>query len=391
VKVAIVHDWTTQYSGGERVLEQLLALYPDADLYCGADFVPLSERAFFGGKIPKTTFIQRLPFAANHFRIYLPMMPFAVEQLDMRSYELVISSSFAFAKGVVTGPDQLHICYCHSPIRYAWDLEHEYRGRDRRLGKLNDPISRVAFHYIRMWDVRTANGVDTFAANSTFIARRISKVYRRASTVVYPPVDVSAFRADASRSDYYLTTGRLVGYKRVDLLLEAFRNHPDRRLVVIGQGPELASLKQNCPANVDLLGFQPSSVVKEHLAKCRAFLFAGLEDFGIAMVEAQASGAPVICYSQGGAADIISDGVTGAFFHAQTSEAVEVAIQRFESMGTMAPPGVIRANAERFSIAAFRTNFLSLVDAAWETWNRSKPFVHATQEVDQLSPDGVCL
>ena len=364
MRIAIVHDWTTQYSGAERVLEQLLILFPTAELYCVADFVPSDQRAFFGGRVPKTTFIQRLPFAAKHFRMYMPIMPFAVEQLDMSGFDVVISSSFAFAKGVITGPDQLHLCYCHSPIRYAWDLEHEYRGRDKRLSKSTALISRAAFHYIRMWDVRTANGVDQFVANSYFIGRRINKVYRRDSMVVYPPVDVESFQANSSRDDFYLTAGRLVGYKRVELMLEAFRRHPERRLVVIGQGPELEALKQVCPSNVSLLGFQPGAVLRDHLSRCRGFLFAGMEDFGIAMVEALASGAPVICYSQGGATDIVADGRTGVFFHEQTPEAIEGALDRFESSTSIETPAMLRESAGRFSPAVFRTRFVSALDSA---------------------------
>jgi glycosyltransferase involved in cell wall biosynthesis len=365
MKTAIVFDWTNiAHGGAERVLEQIIYLYPDSDLYCIAEFVPEDQRGFFQGKHPATTFIQKLPFARRHFRMYVPLFPIAIEQLDLRRYDLVISSSHAFAKGVVTGPDQVHVCYCHSPIRSAWDMEHEYRTSDKRFSLVKKAATTVVFHYIRMWDTRTANGVDQFVANSRFIARRIEKVYRRDSVVVHPPVNVDAFEVGTDRDDYYFASGRLTGYKRFDLLVEAFRLRPERRLVIVGHGSELKHLLQRAPRNVQFLGFRPFEELHDHLRRCRAFLFAGTEDFGISMVEAQACGTPLICYSKGGARDIVADGETGITFDEQTPEGVANAIDRFERTETLAPPAEIRRSTMRFSVETFRRRLSEAVDAA---------------------------
>jgi glycosyltransferase involved in cell wall biosynthesis len=365
MNTAIVFDWTTiSHGGAERVLEQIICLFPNSDLYCIAEFVPEDQRAFFQGKRPTTTFVQRLPFAKSHFRMYVPLFPIAIEQLDLRRYDLVISSSHAFAKGIITGPDQVHVCYCHSPIRSAWDMEQDYRASDKRFSSVKRVVSTMAFHYIRMWDVRTSNGVDQFVANSRFIARRIEKVYRRDSIVVYPPVDVEGFGIGDHTGDYYFASGRLTGYKRFDLLVDAFRLMPNRQLVVGGHGSELKHLRGRAAANVRFLGFQPFDELHHHLRHCRAFLFAGVEDFGIAMVEAQACGAPLICCSKGGARDIVVDGETGITFDEQTPEAVVDAIERFERTGILTSPAEIRETTHRFSVAMFRGRLMQTIDAA---------------------------
>lgn len=368
MKVAIVHDWLTLYAGAERVLEQMIACYPQADLFALVDFVPPEKRGFLQGKSVRTSALQRMPFARRKYRSYLPLMPFLIEQFDLSSYDLILSSSHAVAKGVITGPDQLHICMCYSPIRYAWDLQHQYlaeSGLDRGLKGL---LARWVLHKIRPWDVRTADGVDEFIAISRFIQRRIARVYRRPSHVIYPPVDTAQFCQQDTKSDFYVTVSRMVPYKRIDLIAEAFMQTPRRRLVIIGDGPEYDKIKACAGPNVTLTGAQPFEVVRDHIARARAFIFAAEEDFGIAPIEAQASGTPVIAYGKGGALETIvgpggSRAQTGVFFLQQTPRALNAAIDAFEAAAPIAP-AACRANAERFSINRFRGEFQDFVESA---------------------------
>jgi len=362
-RIAIVHDWLSSYFGSERVLEQILHLYPSADLFCVTDFLPPGERAFLNGRPVITSFIQRLPFARRHFRKYLALMPLAIEQFDLSAYELVISSSHAVAKGVLTNPAQLHISYVHTPIRYAWDLQEQYlaKGHTKRRKRL---LARALLHYIRMWDTRTANGVDAFVVNSKFIARRVQKIYRREAVVIHPPVDVASFAIGWQRQPFYLTVSRLVPYKRVDLIIEAFSRTRDRQLVVIGDGSEASRLRSKATSNITMLGHQPFEVIREHLQQARAFIFAAEEDFGIAPVEAQACGTPVIAFGKGGVTETVIDGDTGLYFTEQTAGSLIDAIRRFERSRRCFDPRRIRRNAERFSIERFRHEFAALVE--WE-------------------------
>ena len=374
-RVAITHDWLTTYAGAERVLEQFLLLYPEADLYCVCDFLPPDERGFLDGRQPRTTFVQRLPGARTRYRSYLPLMPLAVEQLDLSGYDLVISSSHAVAKGVLTGPDQLHVSYVHTPIRYAWDLQHQYlkeSGLDRGL---KGWLARYFLHRIRLWDLRTANSVDAFVANSRFIARRIWKAYRREADVIYPPVDVKGFVFCEKKDDYYLTASRLVPYKRVDLIVEAFAKMPERRLKVVGEGPERGKIERIASGhpNIELLGYQSSVGLAELMGAAKAFVFAAEEDFGIAPVEAQACGTPVIAYGRGGALESVRAGdvpnPTGIHFREQTVPAVIGAIDRFERDGGSIRAEDCRRNAERFSAEHFRESFAALVDREWKAFS----------------------
>jgi glycosyltransferase involved in cell wall biosynthesis len=366
VKVAFVHDWLVTYAGAERVLEQMLSLYPEADLYTMVDFLPPGQRSFLGGRQPQASFIQRLPGARRHYRSYLPLMPLAVEQFDLSAYDLVISSSYAVAKGVLTGPDQLHLSMCYSPMRYAWDLQHQYLREARMDRGVRGGLARWMLHGLRQWDYRTSNGVDEFIAISQFIARRIWKVYRRESTVIYPPVDVEGFTPEGRREDFYVTASRMVPYKRIDLLVRSFAAMPARQLVVIGDGPEDGRIRAHAAPNVRFLGEQPFAVLRDHLRRARAFVFAAEEDFGIAPLEAQACGTPVIAFGGGGAVETIRglDGPdpTGVFFEQQTETAVGAAVERFEREGMSITAAACRNNALRFAPERFRREFQSYVE-----------------------------
>jgi len=366
LKIALVADWFVTYAGAERVVEQILKIFPDADLFSLIDFLPPEERNFILNKKVTTTFIQKLPFAKKKYRNYLPLMPLAIEQLDLSEYDLIISSSHAVAKGVITGPNQVHVSYVHSPIRYAWDLQHQYlkeSGLDKGLKSL---IIRYFLHKIRMWDYRTANGVDCFIANSSFIARRIWKVYRREAEVVYPPVDVSTFTFCGQKEDFYVTASRMVPYKKMDLIVEAFAKMPDKKLVVIGDGPDFAKVKAKATPNIEILGYQPSDVLLNYMQKAKAFVFAAEEDFGITPVEAQACGTPVIAFGKGGALETIigleNSNPTGVFFPQQTSDSIIEAIHRFEENQSRIKLENCRENALRFSPDKFQARFLEVIE-----------------------------
>lgn len=368
MKVAIIHDWMTLKGGGESCVEELMRLYPQADLYCVVDFLDEQYRGFLKGRRVTTSFVQRLPGSRKRYRSYLPLMPLAVEQFDLTNYDLVISSSSAVAKGVITGPDQLHIAYVHSPIRYAWDLQHQYLEEAGLTRGFKSAVARAILHYMRIWDTRTAHGVDHMIANSAFVARRIRKAYGREATVIHPPVDIERFTIGDSREDFYVTMSRLVPYKRIPLIVEAFHHMPERRLVVIGDGPEMPAVMAAAGPNVTVLGGQSNDVVVSHLQRAKAFLFAAEEDFGIAPVEAQACGTPVIAYGKGGALETVrgrdGDGQTGVFFDTQTPEAIVAAVAHLDRRLSDIDPQTCRANAERFSTKRFHRDIASFADAA---------------------------
>jgi len=270
------------------------------------------------------------------------------------------------AKGVITGPDQLHISYVHSPMRYAWYLQHQYikeTGLDRGL---KGWLAKREHHKLRMWDLRTANGVDHFLANSRFIARRIWKVYRREATVIYPPVDIDSFTLCEQKEDFFLTASRMVPYKKIDLIAEAFSLMPDKRLYIIGNGPDFDKVKSKAGTNVELLGYQPFEVLRDYMQRATAFVFAAEEDFGIVSVEAQACGTPVIAYGKGGALETVTEGETGLFFDAQTTSSIIEAVHRFEDMKDGFIPAKIREKSLRFSKDRFKREFMSFVNDAWK-------------------------
>ena len=364
MKVAIVHEWLETYAGSERVLEQLIELFPQADLFTVCDFLPDSERGFLRGKVPTTSFIQRMPRARRWFRYYLGLMPLAVEQFDLAGYDLVLSSSHAVAMGALTGPGTLHVTYVHSPMRYAWDLQHQYLRQSGLDRGAKGAVTRWLLGRLRIWDHASAARPDVVLANSAWIAERIRKSWRRDSTVVHPPVDIEGFPFRPDKGEAYVVASRLVPYKRVELVAEAFRAMPDRKLVVIGDGPSMPLLRRAAgdAPNIEIRGRLPQAELVATLQSARAFVFAAEEDFGIGMVEAQACGTPLIAYGKGGAADIVRNGETGVLFPEQSAAAIAEAVRRFETLSIA--PEACRANAERFSREAFCAGVLRELRAA---------------------------
>lgn len=364
-----MHDWLVTYAGAERVLEQFLHCFPEADLFAVVDFVPEDQRGFLRNKTVTTTFIQHLPFARTKYRNYLALMPLAIEQFDLAGYDLVISSSHAVAKGVITGPDQLHISYVYSPMRYAWDLQNQYLRQSGLQSGLKSWVARYQLHRLRIWDQSSATRVDAFATLSQFVAGRIRKFYRREATVIYPSVDLDYFATCEDKDEYYLTASRMVPYKRMDVIVEAFAQMPDKRLLVIGDGPERKRIEAKDAPNVEFLGYQPAASLRDHLQRAKAFVFAAEEDFGILPLEAQACGTPVIAFGKGGALETIRgldhDHPSGLFFENQTPKAIMEAVGDFEERRDLFVATACRENAERFAPQRFRDDFVKFVERAW--------------------------
>ncbi len=366
---AIVHEWFASYAGSERVVEQFLLLYPDARLHALVDLLNADQRGFLGHREVATSFIQRIPFLKSRFRIALPLMPLAVEQIDLRGFDLILSSNHAVAKGVIRGLGQLHISYIHTPIRYAWDLQHQYLEEAGLNRGIKGWLTRAMLHRIRLWDQAAANRVDVMVANSRYIAQRIWACYRREAVVIHPPVDVDSFPLCREKDDFYLAASRLVPYKRMAVIAEAFARMPNRKLVIIGDGPEMAKVRQFAGPNTIVMGYQSNEVLRDHMQRAKGFVFAAEEDFGITPVEAMACGTPVIAYGKGGILDSVVDGQTGLFFPQQTPEAVVEAIERFEQMTF--DPVLIRERAEQFRPERFREKFSALVDAEWKRFRQA--------------------
>ncbi|OSN08443.1 glycosyltransferase family 4 protein [Lonsdalea iberica] len=379
-KVGIVTDWLVTYAGAEKVLKEMLAVYPKAELYSVIDFFDEKSRELIANKKATTTFIQKFPKAKKSYQKYLPFMPLAIEQLDVSGYDVVLSSSHAVAKGVITGPDQLHISYVHSPMRYAWDLQHQYL-KETGLNKgMKGFIAKVLLHKLRLWDYRTANGVDHFVANSQFIARRINKIYRREADVIYPPVDISSFEFSDKKEEFYLTASRLVPYKKVDLIVEAFAKMPDKKLLVIGDGSDMEKIKALAKPNIELLGYQSDAALIDYMQRAKAFVFAAEEDFGISPVEAQACGTPVIAFGKGGALETVLplgvDKPTGLFFEQQTAASLCQAVNDFEQLDGKLLAEDCRENALRFSVNRFQLEFDNYVKNKWELFDESKKIIY---------------
>ncbi|KLF56620.1 glycosyltransferase family 4 protein [Klebsiella aerogenes] len=376
INIGIVADWLVTYAGSEKVIKEFIDVFPSSELYSVVDFLSDSNRELFSGKKAKTTFIQKMPFAKSKYQKYLPLMPLAIEQLDMSGHDVVLSSSHAVAKGILTGPDQLHISYVHSPIRYAWDLQHQYLRESGLSEGLKGFIAKYLLHKIRIWDYRTANGVDHFIANSKFISRRIHKVYGRSSDVIYPPVDVNNFTLNENKDNYYFTASRLVPYKRIDLIVDAFNEMPEMKLVVVGDGSEMDKIKSKAKGNIEILGYQPNNIMQKHMQNAKAFVFAAEEDFGITPVEAQACGTPVIAFGKGGVLEtIIPEGnqnPTGVFFDKQEPGSIIESVNKFESMQDLFEPIECRRNAEKFSEERFRTEINKYIRDKWTKFNEAK-------------------
>lgn len=369
-RTAVIHDWLDTWRGGENVLAEIVRAYPQADLFALVDFLPDAQRPRLLGKRARTSFLQRIPGARRHFRWLLPLFPRAIESLDVSGYDLVISSSHAVAKGVRTSPAQLHICYCHTPMRYAWDLRDQYLAARGLASGVRGALIHRALDRLRDWDRRTSTRVTQFIANSQFVRERIARCYDRPATVIHPPVDTDFFApasdtAPAAR-DYYFAASRWVPYKRMDLIAAAFRDLPGRRLIVAGDGPEAARVRVAAGPNVDFAGEVSRERMRDLLRGARAFVFAAEEDFGILPVEAQACGTPVIAYGQGGARETVRDSAagrpTGLFFAAQTPTAIVDAVRRFEQATPAIDPHDCREHALQFGTGRFAAEFTTFVE-----------------------------
>jgi glycosyltransferase involved in cell wall biosynthesis len=362
LKVAIVHYWLVSMRGGEKVIESMCRVFPQADIYTLVYRPEAISDTIKAHKIT-TSFLQRLPGGVKAYQNLLPLMPFAVEAFDLSGYDLVISSDTNVTKGVVTPMEVLHVNYCHTPMRYAWDMYHDYM-QGSGLGRMKKLAMGLVMNWLRIWDVAASNRIDHFLANSKYVKKRIAKHYRRDATVVYPPADLAAFspRPDEVK-DFYLVLGQIIPYKRIDIAVEAF-NRLGKPLVIIGEGSEVERLRARAKPNVRFLGRQPFPVIREHFATCRAFVFPGVEDFGITPVEAQASGRPVLAFGRGGALETVIDGETGLFFREQTPEALMDAVERLEAGRHSITVEKCVENADRFSEERFRADLEASVRQA---------------------------
>jgi glycosyltransferase involved in cell wall biosynthesis len=358
MRVALVHYWLVSMRGGEKVLEELCELFPEADIFTHV-YDPNAVSAVIRRHTVRTTLISRLPFAKQLYKRYLPLMPVALEQLDLRAYDLIISSESGPAKGVLTRPDAFHICYCHTPMRYVWNMYLDYKSAVRPILK---PFWAWIATSLRAWDQHSANRVDLFVANSHNVRRQIKKYYGREALIVHPPVDVDAFQATKSeRADHYLAVGQLVRYKRMDLAIEAC-NRLQRKLVIIGEGEEYKALRKIAGPTITFLGKQDACTLREHYAGCRALIFPGEEDFGIVPVEAMAAGTPVVALRRGGAKETIVAGHTGVFFDRPTVDSLTRAIVNFEEIEPLFDAAAISKHARQFAKSEFKRRIMAAVE-----------------------------
>lgn len=351
MKKALIHDWYYINGGAEKVIHSFNNIWDDFDHYGLVDFLGEADREFIlKGKKANTSFIQNLPTSKSNHRKFLQLFPYAIEQFNLNEYDLILSSSASIAKGVLTNQNQLHICYCHSPMRYAWDLYYQYLEESNYKG-LKRMYAKYVLNKIRLWDVVSTNRVDHFIANSFYIKNRIKKVYNRESTVIYPPVDVLNFTPVNQKEDFYFTASRMVAYKKIELIVRAFNEMPSKKLIVAGDGPEYNRIKNVAKKNIELKGFLKSDELKYFMQKAKAFVFAAEEDFGIVPVEAQACGTPVIGYNKGGLKETIVEGITGVLFENQTIEDIIKAVEQFDRISF--DTNKIRDNSLRFSKERF--------------------------------------
>jgi glycosyltransferase involved in cell wall biosynthesis len=360
LKVAIVHDWCPSFRGGERVLAELCAMFPGAEVFTLFDFLPREvKEEYFQNVTFHTSVANGFPRVEKYYRALFFACPFLIEQFDVTGFDAVISSSAAFARGIITRPDQPHLSYIHSPVRYAWDEQFSYLAQGRMGYGPKGLAFRYLLHKLRTWDTRTAHGPDLMLANSTYVRARIRRIYGRDAEVVFPPVSLNELAFSAEKDDYYITASFLAPYKRTDLVIEAFNQMPSRRLMVVGDGQQSSKLRAMAKSNIQFAGFLPRRAYVEAVAKARALVFGGCEDFGIALAEAQACGTPLVAFGRGGACDIVqeldrAEHPTGILFRAQTVEAVKSAVERFETCSGQLRPEACRDNAERFSTERFR-------------------------------------
>lgn len=367
MRVAIVHDYLTQFGGAERVLKVLMELFPHAPVYTLVHD-PKVTAGYLDQRRIRTSFLQRVPLARSKHRLFPLVMPLAVEQFDLSAYDLVISASHSFGKGVITKPETLHVSYCFTPLRYAWDDSHRYV-REFGVPRPVRALIPLALTYVRLWDQAAASRVDAFLAISHFVAQRIQKYYGRSATVVYPPVEPHRFQPSAAVGDRYLVVSRLLPYKRIDLAVEAC-NRLQVPLDVVGTGPEEERLRALAGPTIRFWGFQPDAVVQDLMARARAFLFPQEEDFGITPLEAAAAGRPVVAFRGGGALETVRAGVTGVFFDDPSPASLASALVAAASRPW--DTGRIRAQAEVFAVPVFRERFLAAVQALWRAWPRKR-------------------
>lgn len=358
MKTAIVHDWLVSVAGGEKVLQSIYELFPSPIYTLLMDQKALKSTFFENIKI-HTSILQKFFLSKKFYQKYLLFFPFAIEQLDLSEYDVILSSSHCVAKGVLSRFDQLHICYCHTPMRYAWDLYFQYLEDSNLKQGFIGRIAQLILHYLRLWDISSANRVDEFIANSHFVAKRIKKLYNKEAEVIYPPVDIDYYKPTFQKEDYYLTASRLVPYKKIDLIVEAFSYMPEKKLVVIGDGPDMRKIKNKAKKNIEILGYQSDEVLKSYLQKAKAFIFAAIEDFGILPVEAQACATPVIAFSKGGTKETIIDNKTGILFDKQNIQSVIDAVKIFEKKDF--DLNKIRKHALKFSGDRFKKDFKACV------------------------------
>lgn len=381
IKKALIYDWYTVYGGAERCIESFNTIWPDLEHFALIDFLNFAQRkSILKGKSVYTSFIQKLPFAKKHYRKYLPLFPYAIEQFDLNDYELVLSCSSCVSKGVLTNHDQLHISYVLSPVRYAWDLYAQYLTESNLNKGIKGFFAKLILHYIRIWDLATSNRPDYYITLSHYVAKRIKKLYGKDSIVIYPPVDVSAFTISDTTSDYFITSSRMVTYKKMDLIVEAF-SKTSHKLIVIGDGPDMKKVKSKASSNITIAGYLERDEMITLTQRAKAFVFAANEDFGIAPVEAQASGIPVIAFGKGGALETIKGKFpneqitktdTGVFFHQQSVDSLLEGIKFFLHNEDKFDKQTIRENAKRFSTERFEKEIKGTIEELYLKWKKRK-------------------
>lgn len=372
MKVAIVQEWLVTVGGSDKVVKAILDVFPDADIYTLVAKKEVCDELGIPWEKVHTSFIQKMPLGTKKHRAYLPLFPFAIEQFDLRGYDVVISSSHCVAKGVLTKADQLHICYCHSPIRYCWDMYNEYLEESHLDKGFKSWLVRLMLHPIRQFDAIAGSRVDYYISNSDYVGQRIRKTYRRKATTIHPNIDISNFELCNDKQDYYLASSRLVAYKKIDTIIEAFNKMLDKKLVVIGGGPNLEAYRRLAKENVTVMGYQPFDMLKEKMQHAKAFVFAADEDFGMIPIEAQSCGTPVIAYGHGGSLETVNGGKTGLFFNEQTPEAIVEAVNRFEAMGSQPfAPADCRQWAEGFSEERFKREIKEFVEEKYEEFKKN--------------------